>query len=130
MKITKGWLEKHGACIEDIEYIKAEGLLGLPAAECIERLIELKKYKEANWLIAHVLNRENLSRYAVFTAYAAINTTDTTDIAACAAYAAKFAIIASDYAAYSAIDANTYMNQFDKKMEKIVKYGIKLIKLI
>ncbi len=64
MIITEEWLNTNNACSEGIEYCEQEGLIGLPAAEFVEKLIEAEKLSWANWLVAHALGKIDKVRYA------------------------------------------------------------------
>ena len=68
MKITLAWLKKHNACAEGMEYCERKGLIGLPADQFAEKLVEGNKLSWANWLIAHALQKLDKVRYAVYAA--------------------------------------------------------------
>ena len=68
MKITLAWLKKHNACAEGMEYCEQKGLIGLPADEFAEKLVEGNKLPWANWLIARALQKLDKVRYAVYAA--------------------------------------------------------------
>ena len=134
MKITKEWLNKNNACLEGIEYCEEKRLIGLPAEEFIEKLIEAKKLDWANWLVAHSLGKIDKVRYAVFAAESVLpiyeenyqnddrprkaieaaktyigdpctHTARAAHAATAAAHAAAYAVCVAADAAYAAIDA-------------------------
>jgi len=66
MKITRKWLECHGACGDGKEFFLSEGKLD--ALEGIRNLALKKHWSWANWLMARVLDRKQKIQYAIFAA--------------------------------------------------------------
>ncbi len=174
MIITKEWLKINNACSEGMEYCEQEGLIGLPADQFVEKLVEGNKLSWANWLIARALQKFDKVRYAVYAAekvlpifekeypgddrpknaiaaakayienpcddaahaayaahtaaYAAHAATDAAHAAYAAAYAAHAAAYAA-HAAYVVYAADNASHAADDGIyEKILKYGINLLK--
>ncbi len=148
MKITLAWLKKHNACAEGIEYCEQKGLIGLPADQFAEKLVEGNKLPWANWLIARALQKLDKVRYAVYAAEQVLPIFDKkypkddrpkNAIAAAKAYienpyvhavhdAAYAAAFAAAYAvAHAGVDA-AYAVAHAGIYEKILRYGINLLK--
>ena len=68
MIITKEWLQNNKACSEGVVFADGKGLLDLDHKSFIEKLIEYDHFDYANWLITHILRKENNVRYAIFAA--------------------------------------------------------------
>ena len=64
-KVTKRWLDYHGACRDmTTEEKKCNGDINL----IIKSLIKNKHWSDANWLITHYMNKRQKVQYAVFAA--------------------------------------------------------------
>jgi hypothetical protein len=67
MNITKEFLISKNACDEGIKYFKINKLENISAIDLINRLRE-ESPSWANWLITRLLTKENLVRYAIYSA--------------------------------------------------------------
>jgi len=69
MKITKQWLESHGACQEGVEWV--ETLDTQDHAEIVEIAIDsgdMELMKHCNWGLARLMSREQRIKYAIYAA--------------------------------------------------------------
>lgn len=136
MKITEEFLLANDACLEGIEFVKSQKLVGLDDVAFLDKLIELDKSKWANWLMVRVLPTLDKVRYAIYASEQVIDIFEkeypdddrprkaiesakgyiknpcekTVYVAfvtyANAAAAAAYAIANVDYVAYTAVHAN------------------------
>jgi len=66
-KLTKMWLEEHGACIAGYEYA-LENLLGVDIKKTVEKLMSDNKFDWANWYLTKLFNKKQSVEYAIFAA--------------------------------------------------------------
>ncbi len=66
MKITKQWLIKKDACIEDIHWAQKEK--DKNSLIILDKLIKQKKYDWANWLIVRTMKYKQYVAYAIYAA--------------------------------------------------------------
>ena len=126
MKITLDFLESYLACKEGINWFVSQQDDDFMVI--IRKLMEEERFQWANWLISNVLNRQNVVRYAIFSAESALDLfekkypdikkprlaieaakrclddTNHSDVYACATHNAIYAASEDAYADY-AVDA-------------------------
>ena len=68
MLINNKWLEEKGACQEGIDWFNAHKLISIDIDRLVKLLLDDDHDKWANWLITHVLHRDNNVRYAIYAA--------------------------------------------------------------
>jgi len=68
-RITKKFLVTHNACTDGLIWVEENGLIGLPADQFLEKLINADKLNWANWLIVRVMTRTQCLQYAIFAAH-------------------------------------------------------------
>jgi len=66
MKITLDFLESYHACKEGINWFTSQQDDDLMVI--IRKLMEEERFQWANWLISNILDRQNVVRYAIFSA--------------------------------------------------------------
>ena len=154
-KVTKKFLESHNACSSEMAWVTKNKLIGLSGIDFVNKLMESEKYEWANWLIVRLMNKKQKVQYAIFAAEqvlyifekkypgdlrprkaieaakAYLNNPSEKTKAADAAYAAYAA--AAAYAAYAAAAADAAAAAAAaatrKDMQnKILEYGVGLLK--
>jgi len=71
-KLTKMWLEEHGACIAGYEYA-LENLLGLDIKKTVEKLMSDNKFDWASWYVTKFFDKGQSVEYAIFAAEQVLN---------------------------------------------------------
>jgi hypothetical protein len=66
--ITKEFLLTNNACSSGIKWVVENKLLGLPADDFINKLMESDKFTWANWLIGCIMDKTQRVKYALFVA--------------------------------------------------------------
>jgi len=66
--ITTKFLESHNACKAGMVWVTKNKLIGMPAIDFLNKLIEADKLDWANWLIVRVMNKKQKVQYAIFAA--------------------------------------------------------------
>ena len=73
MKITNKFLKEKFAWTDGFRWVNEQGIVGLEHAEFIEYLIGHNHFDYANWLITKILDKDNLVKYAIFSAEQALD---------------------------------------------------------
>jgi thioredoxin-like negative regulator of GroEL len=147
-KITKKFLKEHNACREGYEWYLEQNTEN--AGEIFKRLISQDRLDDANWVICRMFNRKQKIQYAVYAAEQVLEIFENKypdDKRPRQAIEAAKKVLKSDttknrnansasanaaYAAASAYDAANAASAANAKKEmktKILKYGLKLLKI-
>jgi len=66
--ITTKFLVSHNACKSGMVWVTENKLIGMPAIDFLNKLIEADNLDWANWLIVRVMNKKQKVQYAIFAA--------------------------------------------------------------
>ncbi len=67
-KVTTSWLTEKGACVSDLEKLKAEQEFNGDIFKIVPYLISKHRLSDADWLLTRYFNKKQNVLYAIFAA--------------------------------------------------------------